>query len=245
VVLFWNAFRAPEARLSRSHPEAAAPITVSRLSRAELFGDVRRRLRVACLIWIGLWSVGLVMNNIVSPVISPDQPLDDAWPWPANPVAFSCIAVSLALFGYLRRTEITLARAQNLSFGYEVVLALAIGIVNQWTPNVHGLSWIAVLILIHPLIVPGPPGKTVIASLIAASMDPVGLVISSLRGVDMPSISALVWANLPTYLCAGLAAIPAHLVARLRRQVESARELGSYRLGERLGSGGNGGRLPG
>jgi serine/threonine-protein kinase len=146
--------------------------------------------------------------------------------------------ISLALFVYLRRANRTHEQAQNLSFGYEVVLALGIGIVNQWTPNIHGLSWIAALILIHPLIVPGPPGKTVLASVAAASMDPFGLFISGLRGVPMPPLSTLIWANLPTYICAGLAVIPAHLIARLRRQVDDARELGSYRLGELLGSGG-------
>lgn len=227
-----------EGPVSPSRPGQMAPISLSRLSRAEVFADAPRRLGITCLIWIALWTFGLVMNNLVGPMISPDKPLDDAWPWPANPVAFSCIAISLALFGYLRRENRLPEQVQNLSFGYEVVLALAIGIVNQWTPNVHALSWIAVLILVHPLIAPGPPGKTVLASLAAASMDPVGLVISALRGVPMPPVSVLLWANLPTYVCAGLAVIPAQLVARLRRQVDDARELGSYRLGERLGSGG-------
>jgi len=49
-----------------------------------------------------------------------------------------------------------------------------------------------------------------------------------------------VWAFLPTYICALLAVIPASIVRKLGRAVRQARELGNYRLGERLGEGGMG-----
>ena len=45
---------------------------------------------------------------------------------------------------------------------------------------------------------------------------------------------------LPNYICAGLAVIPAHIIARLGRQASKAKELGSYQLGEVVRQGGMG-----
>jgi serine/threonine-protein kinase len=180
------------------------------------------------------------MNNVVSPLVSPNQPLDDAWPWPANPVAFGCILVSIALFVVSRRPGVPEARLVDLALVYEIVLALGIGIVNQWTPNETGLSWIVVLILVHPLIVPAPLAKAFAASVAAASMDLVGLWIADARGAELPPLSVMTWTYLPNYICAVLAVVPARVRMRMEVEHELARELGSYKVGELLSRGGMG-----
>lgn len=180
------------------------------------------------------------MNNVVAPFISPDRVLDDAWPWPGNPVAFVCVAVSLAIAAMARREKCDCQRLVGFAHLYELVLALGIGIVNQWTPNTVGLSWICVLILLHPLIVPGTPGRTLVTSLAAASMDPLGIAISALRGVDTPPPVVIFWTYLPNYICAFLTLVPTRVIARLGRQVTKARQMGSYQLGEMIGRGGMG-----
>ena len=206
----------------------------------EILRTSARRLRMAAFVWIVLWGTGLVMNNVIGPVISPDRPLDDAWPWPGNPVAFGCVLLSLGIVLYTRRSAPAMSMLLNLSLVYEVALAFAIGLVNQWTPNAVGLSWICVLILVHPLIVPNAPGKTFVASVLAASMDFVGLAITGARGVPLPDWQVVLWTYLPNFICAALAVVPAHVIAKLGREVRAARELGSYVLGERLGQGGMG-----
>jgi serine/threonine-protein kinase len=90
------------------------------------------------------------------------------------------------------------------------------------------------------MIAPSTPRKTFLAGLLAASMDPVGLAVARIRGVDLPALSVLVWAYLPNYICAALAVIPSHIVMRLGRQVRRAREMGSYQLRELIGRGGMG-----
>lgn len=77
-------------------------------------------------------------------------------------------------------------------------------------------------------------------SLLAASMDPVGLLIAQARGLELPPTSLLVWTYLPNYICAGVAVVPAKILAHLGRKVSRARQLGSYRLVERIGRGGMG-----
>jgi len=80
---------------SAVRPPSVVGVATSATGR---FDDPNFSLRMTCLVWIGLWSIGLLMNNVVGPIVSPDQPLDDAFPWPANPIAAVCILVSIALF---------------------------------------------------------------------------------------------------------------------------------------------------
>ena len=72
-------------------------------------------------------------------------------------------------------------------------------------------------------------------------MDPVGLWIAHLRGLELPSAwGFLVWGYLPNYVCAVIAVLPASVIMHLGKQVSRAREMGSYRLADRIGSGGMG-----
>jgi serine/threonine-protein kinase len=65
-------------------------------------------------------------------------------------------------------------------------------------------------------------------------------VVAHLRGLDLPSWSAIVWNYLPNYVCALIAVIPSKIMVRLGRHVQRARELGSYRLVSLIGRGGMG-----
>jgi serine/threonine-protein kinase len=96
-------------------------------------------------------------------------------------------------------------------------------------------------VLIYAAIVPTPPRKLVIAALIAVSMNPVGMVIARAGGAwEFGPLSNVFLMHYPDYLLVGAAGVIAHVVTQLGRQVTKAREMGSYRLGELLGSGGMG-----
>jgi serine/threonine-protein kinase len=102
------------------------------------------------------------------------------------------------------------------------------------------ISWIAILLLVYSIVAPATPMKMLGASLVAASLDPLGVWIAHLRGVPAPSVVqtfVLFWTN---YICAGLATIPAYLMRKIGRKLRKARELGSYELIELLGHGGMG-----
>ncbi len=208
----------------------------------ELVGEIVQRLRIAAAVWIGLWTIGLVMNHLIRPLL--DLPRDAVLAWPplADVFAVVFILLSVALYRWAPTCRSQGHKLVNVGLAYEVVLAFGVGLVNQWNPAVLGgrLSWLCVLILIQPLIVPAPPRKTLIASLLAASMDPVGLIVAHLRGVELPSLPLLVWAYTPNYVCALLAVLPSKIILRMGRQVSRAREMGSYRLADRIGEGGMG-----
>ena len=196
-----------------------------------------------CLVWLILWSLGILLNNLVAPLL--EIPVDQVIPWnrEANVAAAIGIALSLLLYREARRPGTDEHRLLKLAIGYQLLTALAVGIVNQTVPErilAGRLSWICVLVLVFPLIVPTPPKTTLWTSLLAASADPVGILLAYSMGKPVPNIDLIFWAYLPNYVCALLAIVPAGILTRLSRQVRKARELGSYRLDALIGRGGMG-----
>jgi hypothetical protein len=227
----------PQLRATPTDPgPAAAPMP------RDVLADAVGRLRLACAVWIVLLVTAVAVNHLIVPRLH--LPAHQVVPWTpvADALAVGCILISALVYWYAGRTAGRPDTLANLGIAHEVALAFAIGVINQWEPNVLAghLSWICALILLYPTIVPAAPRKVLIGSLLAASMDPVGLLMAHVRGVELPGLATLVWAYLANYICAGLAVIPAYVLARLSRQVSYAREMGSYRLGELIGEGGMG-----
>jgi len=235
-----------ETELLETHlpttPTTQAGTTVTELPD-DLLREATDRLGILARVWAGLFAIGIVMNDVVAPLLH--VPMRDLVPWgrPADVVGVLSIALSLWLWRYTRGLSCRPGVALDLALGYEVLLALGIGIVNQWEPHrplAGRLSWICVLLLLFPMLVPNTPRKTLIASLIAASMDPFGLLVAHVRGLETPSLVVILWNYLPNYVCAVIAVIPSKIMVRLGRHVQRARELGSYRLEQLIGRGGMG-----
>jgi hypothetical protein len=148
--------------------------------------------------------------------------------------------VSLALFWYTRRTTRGPRFLLDLGLCYEVFIALNIGILNYAVGYPPGVSWIAIIILLFPPVIPSTPRKTLIVALIAASMDPIAALIWRALGADIISMRVVLTLAIPNYLCAFVAPLISHIITRLGREVRKAREMGSYVLGDLIGAGGMG-----
>jgi eukaryotic-like serine/threonine-protein kinase len=208
----------------------------------DLAAEAAGRLRIAALVMAGLWSIGLVVNHLIFPYLElrPEQVVP--WTVVSDLVGLGSIALSAAVYYVAPRVARDPERLAVLAIVYEVVVTFGIGVVNQWNPVALAgrLSWICVVILLFPLLVPGSTRMVLIGSLLAASMDPVGILITRARGVEVPSLTLVAWTYLPNYICAVLAVIPSKILAHLGRKVTRARQLGSYRLVEQIGRGGMG-----
>ena len=126
---------------------------------------------------------------------------------------------------------------------YMLPNALAIALINSWPEQPmtsRPISWITIMVLVYAIIAPAPPRKMLPVSLIAATMDPLGVWIAHLRGLPVPSIVPTFLMFLPNYVCAALAILPYQVLKKLGRQIRSAQQMGSYRLVELLGRGGMG-----
>jgi eukaryotic-like serine/threonine-protein kinase len=205
-----------------------------------------RNVRIASLVIGSLWLILLVMNDVVFPLWFKTPGLDPstmmpAWPAPGRAIAVVGVTIALVAFGLT--TRLSESRVIDLGLAFEVATAFLIGVLEYWHPRVQlgSVSPICIIILAYPAIAPATPSKTVIAGLVAASMSPLGLALAHLRGVEITGTPYEIFAHVvPNYLSAGLAVVPAVIIRRLGRQVQSARDLGSYRLDRLIGAGGMG-----
>jgi serine/threonine-protein kinase len=104
-------------------------------------------------------------------------------------------------------------------------------------------SWVAIWMIVYSIVVPAPPGRVLLALLASASAPAVVLGISLQRAglfhVFTPETFFLSHI-FPYLICVVLAYASARIIVTLGADVSRARELGSYRLIERLGQGGMG-----
>jgi hypothetical protein len=193
-----------------------------------------------------LWVVGTGLAHIALRSMAPGS---DRWRTilPSDPIAGVAILVSLGVFAYTRRKDRDPGRVLDVALGFMVMTAVALGVMWHWEldPGLNMvmpmITWIGALILMSPAIIPTPPMRTFIASLIAASMGPLGMLLAKWRGIwDFGDWTNVVLMHYPDYLMVPVAVVISVVVTRLGHQVTKAREMGSYHLGELLGRGGMG-----
>jgi eukaryotic-like serine/threonine-protein kinase len=112
-------------------------------------------------------------------------------------------------------------------------------------PFTDRLNWVGMWIALYATIVVLPPRKILGASIVAALTVPAVALVSVLANGTPPDFTgsvlvALLQFGMPMLICAGIAYVVARRVFNLATDVTSARRLGSYQLGERIGAGGMG-----
>jgi serine/threonine-protein kinase len=188
----------------------------------------------------GLWALTLVVHAIVYPRV-----LGIVLPRLILGIEAFAAVDSLLVFLYVRYAPHTCQTKQHAGPWYMVLNAILIAMINTWATNptaetLGKLSWTTIVILISAMIVPSTPRRMLIASLVAASMEPLGVWIAHLRGLVVPSAVDTFVLLLPNYICAVVAVVPSHVLQGVGRKLRAAQELGSYQLIELLGRGGMG-----
>lgn len=200
----------------------------------DLLTETSDRLAVACVLFV----VAFFLAWLAAPPSTGFPILD---------VSFAvAVASAITVFTASRMFRDRPARIVDLALAFEVVASLSIGLAEQWWPwpedaTVRGVSWICVVLVTFPFTIPSSPRRTLVASLVSASMAPVALcLVIVLRANPMPSGEVMSALFLPIYLCAGLAYVLARIVDRIGKDADARTKMGSYRLVERLGKGGMG-----
>lgn len=212
----------------------------------DLLAQTCRRVGIAGVVFAAVWAIVLLMQNVVWRFFDGHQHayFVDVWPMPGNLIAGAGVALSLAMVPLARWLSDRPHLLIRLGLTFEVATAALIAVLNWQSPQAMlgiGVSWVCVVIIAYPAIVPASPGRVLGASLAAASMDPlmyVALIAS--QGAGVADGFELTWMFMPNYLCALLAVVPAKVIRTLGQRVSRARELGSYRLEGKLGTGGMG-----
>ncbi len=199
-----------------------------------------QRLAVFSAIGAGLWTFGLAMDSVVTPLT-----VGAYIPSVNRPIEIVGIVVSLALLTYVRLSNHSAQTKTEIGLFYMIANAVGVSLLNTWarTPTMDNgglLSWNIIVILVSSMIVPTTPYKMLAASIVSASMDPLGVWVAHLRGVPVPSVLNTFVLYMPNYACAIVAVLPSHVLQRMGRRLRQAQDMGSYHLVELLGRGGMG-----
>ena len=187
------------------------PSLISRADRSVQFGAVVQWLPGTIAISVALFVAAAVTNPRLSPL------------------AAAAIAIAFEVTASYGIAAAELLQTQSLDFLRDAT----------WI----GLSWVAVWTLLFTIAVPSSPRRSLLAGLAASSSVPVMAAVSF--AVYPPRALPNTWEFFivfvfPYLVVVGMAYVGARVLFALGHEVRKARELGSYRLLERLGQGGMG-----
>ena len=166
---------------------------------------------------------------------------------------FSLVAIAYSLTCALRcrGNRCKVGHFPRMASGFLVITSLGIAIhVWGWEQNLttdvfYGVSWVGIWLIIYPSVVTLPPKRVLAASLIScAGLAAISILSVYVHGIPptfhgSPAI-AIARVLIPVFICAGIAYFSAYRIFAMARDVSKARRLGSYVLGEKIGSGGMG-----
>ncbi len=231
-------------------PTPGRPVTGPPPSLPEdLLRDAAKRLRVIAVIFAAGFLVGEGAVVLFDAELREQYRYFYEW----GPAAIS-IAIALAVAVLAGSKRLSLQTIMNIGVAFEVVAAYGIAFAAYWgvyrgleyEPRhlaVFGLSFVAPWIMFYTIVIPNPPWKALWAAILAATSVPLALLLTMRYGGTTIELESGGWVNVvivPYGLIVVTAYIGARVVYKLGTAVRQAREMGSYRLVERLGQGGMG-----
>ena len=202
--------------------------------------DQARRVVLLAGVAAFVWSFALAMDAFILPVFVGITP-----PFTVVRLDTAGAAVMIGVFLFLRfaRSDPHAKAAAGIWLVILNAFFLTLIELSHMEGAAEGLgrpSWIAIVILTAAVIMPTTPRRTLIGSLVAASMGPAAVTLAYFLGRPVPPFAVTFAYYLPNYIFAAVATLPSAMFQRMSRQIKVARNLGSYELVERLGGGGMG-----
>jgi len=217
----WNAAEAMRGAANRQLSGTLLVTAVQRLGQIGLFAALAF---AAYFVWLALLG-GNKLGDMFGTALA---------------VASSGMVLSLALFG-VTKLKIPAHNVADLGNFYLFAVSLALGILRHSQASSAGdllrqVSPVVIPMLAFGALIPTVPGKALAVMLVAAAMDPLGLLM--MRAHTHYSAREIVVVLSSPVLAALLAQQISKVVHRLTEGIVKAREVGSYKLVERLGMGG-------
>ena len=161
-------------------------------------------------------------------------------------INLGAVIASAGLWWVAHRRRVSPSSLHTIGLLYQVAICFVISIITLWQyflgagilPN---MTWVPAVVIMFPLIMPGPPRRMLAAALAAAAMSPLALLLLDLTGkVRVADPGEYFRMSFAPAAAAAFAYFGARIIYGLGREVAKARELGSYHLGDLLGKGGMG-----
>jgi eukaryotic-like serine/threonine-protein kinase len=231
--------------LLRDEGEPSGPVAPSPFP-SDLLGQSARRLRVVAL----LYAFVYFMAGIFPMLLNPEDRLELVGNFGHWGPSLISISAALLVAWVTRSPRVPLPTVMNIGLAFEVLGSYGIAAAEFADPDTlnrtdgfFGLSWVAVWTLLFTVVVPTRPRRALLAALASVSSVPVvvGLMIWTGYTQARPDpMELFLGVVLPYLLVVVMAYVGARVVYTMGREVSRARELGSYRLEEKLGQGGMG-----
>lgn len=214
----------------------------------DLLEQVRGRLRLLALLMLVAFALdpllffgGWAVAKLNEGSLPAEYFRDSAFYW----ADISIVVASAGLWWISRTPRIPTTRLLTLGLLYEVAICFVMALRTFWeyyrdTGILPNLTWVPAVVILFPLIMPAPPRLMLAAAIAAGATSPLALWLLDHWGKVEADAAALINTTLGSAIAVGLAYMGARVVYRLGRAVAEARELGSYRLEEKLGQGGMG-----
>jgi hypothetical protein len=229
----------------RGGRQVSAPARTTGALAPEILSQSAYRLRILALLYAFTFFMAGVFPNLMS-----RQAFAFFWGNPENWVpSLVSIAVALVVAAFATSTRVPLSTVMNVGLVFEVASCYGISLAEYLEPtrlNFNGwigLSWVAVWALLFTVVIPTRPVKATIVTFLSLTSVPVviAFMVLTRRTTFSPTADTFFfWMVLPYLLITIMAYVGARVVYTLGKEVTEARELGSYRLVERLGQGGMG-----
>lgn len=175
--------------------------------------------------------------------------LSAAWSGPPNPedpiLMGLCALVSFAVALIARKPGLARSSMMDIAVAYQVLFCVIISLAEALNgrlagDSVWGISWICVVLVAFPAILPYRRGPMLLAAVMSAFTGPVMYLIATpIQGKELHLGEALNM-YIPNFITLGIASSTILFIANWAKTLEQARKMGSYRLVGRIGLGGMG-----
>jgi hypothetical protein len=214
----------------------------------DLLQQVRGRVRTLALLMMAAFAIdpfiyfaGLAAHSLNLADLPPDFHAKARYAW----ASLLVVVASAALRAAAGSPRVSPTRLLTIGLVYEPVLCFAIALLTDLQifetegilPN---LTWVPAVVILFPLILPAPPRQAILTAAGSATMPIVVLVLLEQLGLVTTDDEAYANVIVAGVVAVGFASMGSRVVYGLGRAVTAARELGSYRLEEKLGAGGMG-----
>lgn len=231
-------------------PKSRHPVPggISTSLPADLVEQIRGRVRLlAVLLFIGFaFDVAVFLAEWIAAALKlralPSDFFDfAAFQW----VYLAAAAGSASLWWAAGRRRVSPSRLHVLGLVYEVLICAVIAVSSTWQHyldrgQLPNLTWVPTIVVLFPLIMPGPPRRMLAAAIASAAMSPLAILVLERAGQVHGDSNSYARSIVGAALAVVFAYLGARVIYGLGRELVAAREMGSYRLEALLGQGGMG-----
>jgi serine/threonine protein kinase len=212
---------------------------------SKVFEHARRGFGIMSGVFAGAILFALLQGIVAVDVLGWEPPSGLATARVRQVVLF---LLSIGMFLVTRTPTLCPRTVARLGHVYQLAGALVIALADfgagPLAAPLSTLSWLALWIVIFPLVAPGKLRVTVGVAVASAALVPAVLIGGGLLRGDLVGFPVLFSASMPYFAAAVIAVVPTLLLQRLSQDMSEARDalqdMGTYRLLEQLGAGGMG-----